>query len=505
MPGQRRQVLEWPYTEGLRLDEAMHPLTILAVGLYGEYLPNQNGAPIRLVVPWKYGFKSIKSIVRIRLTDREPMNSWQLSAPNEYGFYSNVNPERDHPAMVAGARTAHRRVPHAADADVQRIRRSGGVAVLRNGSEEILLKLLVFAAALVPFAHLLWRGFNGDLTADPLVEITNETGIWTLRFVVITLAITPIRRLTGWNPMIRFRRMLGLFAFFYAMLHFLTYLVGDRFASLDFPDGFVAWSTLVNLLASIWEDVAKRPYITVGFIAFVSMIPLALTSTTGWIRRLGGRNWQRLHRLDLPDGYRRRDPLLVARESRHAASADLRGHRGAFSSVTASRSRSSDRDGSVSPFKPAHEITCRQPICSWSLPRVSPTRCVSASPTFREQEVVRRIWDRDPSVWSSADEDRWLGWLTLPMQDRERRRARSSDSQTKMRAEGIDRRRPARNGRLEPRARSDARDHWPCRGLSDTCTSSTRPIPDRSSRWNARSIFAGRCFSSRRSRARPSK
>ena len=97
MPGQRRSVLEWPYTEGLRLDEAMHPLTILAVGLYGEYLPNQNGAPFRLVVPWKYGFKSIKSIVRIRLTDRQPMNSWQLSAPDEYGFFSNVNPERDHP------------------------------------------------------------------------------------------------------------------------------------------------------------------------------------------------------------------------------------------------------------------------------------------------------------------------------------------------------------------------------------------------------------------------
>jgi sulfoxide reductase heme-binding subunit YedZ len=159
------------------------------------------------------------------------------------------------------------------------------------------LKLLVFAAALIPFAHLVWRGFNGDLTADPLVEVTNETGIWTLRFVVITLAITPIRRFTGWNTVIRLRRMLGLFAFFYAMLHFMTYLIGDRFASLDFPDGFVAWSTLVNLMASIWEDVAKRPYITVGFIAFVSMIPLALTSTAGWIRRLGGRNWQRLHRL----------------------------------------------------------------------------------------------------------------------------------------------------------------------------------------------------------------
>jgi methionine sulfoxide reductase heme-binding subunit len=159
------------------------------------------------------------------------------------------------------------------------------------------LKLVVFVAALAPFAHLLWRGFNGDLTADPLVEITNDTGIWTLRFVVITLAITPIRRLTGWNAVIRFRRMLGLFAFFYGALHFLTYVVGDRFASLDFPDGFIAWSTFVNLMASIWEDVAKRPYITVGFIAFVSMIPLALTSTAGWIRRLGGRNWQRLHRL----------------------------------------------------------------------------------------------------------------------------------------------------------------------------------------------------------------
>ena len=97
MPGQRREVLQWPYVEGLRLDEAMHPLTILAVGVYGEYLPNQNGAPLRLVVPWKYGFKSIKSIVRIRLTEKQPMNSWQLSAPHEYGFYSNVNPEVDHP------------------------------------------------------------------------------------------------------------------------------------------------------------------------------------------------------------------------------------------------------------------------------------------------------------------------------------------------------------------------------------------------------------------------
>ncbi|HUS18695.1 MAG TPA: protein-methionine-sulfoxide reductase catalytic subunit MsrP [Terriglobales bacterium] len=97
MPGQRREVLEWPYVEGLRLDEAMHPLTILAVGLYGETLPNQNGAPLRLVVPWKYGFKGIKSIVKITLTDREPPTTWNISAPSEYGFYSNVNPNVDHP------------------------------------------------------------------------------------------------------------------------------------------------------------------------------------------------------------------------------------------------------------------------------------------------------------------------------------------------------------------------------------------------------------------------
>ena len=97
MPGQRYPVLDWPYVEGLRMDEAMHPLAILAVGLYGRVLPNQNGAPLRLVVPWKYGFKSVKSIVRIRFTERMPRNSWAVSAPHEYGFYANVNPDVDHP------------------------------------------------------------------------------------------------------------------------------------------------------------------------------------------------------------------------------------------------------------------------------------------------------------------------------------------------------------------------------------------------------------------------
>src|SRR4029079_1195646 len=108
MPGQRSPVLEWPYKEGLRLDEAMHPLTILAVGLYGEVLPNQNGAPLRLVVPWKYGFKSVKSIVKVAFVEREPINTWKRVASNEYGFYANVNPAVDHPRW---SQATERRLP----------------------------------------------------------------------------------------------------------------------------------------------------------------------------------------------------------------------------------------------------------------------------------------------------------------------------------------------------------------------------------------------------------
>jgi sulfoxide reductase catalytic subunit YedY len=97
LPGQRRATLDWPYREGLRIDEAMHPLTILAVGMYGRVLPNQNGAPLRLVVPWKYGFKSIKSIVKMKLVARQPRTTWSDENPSEYGFYANVNPKVDHP------------------------------------------------------------------------------------------------------------------------------------------------------------------------------------------------------------------------------------------------------------------------------------------------------------------------------------------------------------------------------------------------------------------------
>ena len=103
MPGQRREVLRWPYREGLRMDEAMHPLTLLGLGLYGEVMPNQNGAPIRLVIPWKYGFKSIKSIVRVSFIENEPLNTWKQQQASEYGFYANVNPQVDHPRWSQGS------------------------------------------------------------------------------------------------------------------------------------------------------------------------------------------------------------------------------------------------------------------------------------------------------------------------------------------------------------------------------------------------------------------
>jgi sulfoxide reductase heme-binding subunit YedZ len=160
-----------------------------------------------------------------------------------------------------------------------------------------VFKPVVFVASLGPFGWLVWAALTGNLSANPLSDLTNETGVWTLRFICITLAITPLRRLTGWNAVIRFRRMTGLFAFFYGTLHFLTYVIADRFAGLDFPDGMLAWSTARNLVASVVDDIYKRPFITVGFSAWMTMLPLAVTSTAGMIRRLGGRRWNLLHRL----------------------------------------------------------------------------------------------------------------------------------------------------------------------------------------------------------------
>ena len=160
-----------------------------------------------------------------------------------------------------------------------------------------LLKPAVFLAGLGPAAWLVWAALTGNLSANPLGDLTNETGVWTLRFLCITLAVTPLRRIAGWNAAIRFRRMVGLFAFFYGTLHFLTYVIADRLAGLDFPDGIVAVSTVRNLAASVVADIYKRPFITVGFTAFTCMVPLAFTSTAGMIRRLGGKRWNLLHRL----------------------------------------------------------------------------------------------------------------------------------------------------------------------------------------------------------------
>ena len=160
-----------------------------------------------------------------------------------------------------------------------------------------VFKPVVFAASLGPFAWLVWATLTGNLSPNPLSDLTNETGVWALRFICITLAITPLRVLTGWNAAIRFRRMTGLFAFFYGTLHFLTYVIADRFAGLDFTDGMFTAATARNLAASVGEDIYKRPFITVGFTTWMTMLPLAITSTAGMIRRLGGRRWNLLHRL----------------------------------------------------------------------------------------------------------------------------------------------------------------------------------------------------------------
>jgi sulfoxide reductase heme-binding subunit YedZ len=143
-----------------------------------------------------------------------------------------------------------------------------------------LIKPLVFVLALVPLAALIFFVLTGRTSANPAEDILLTTGIWALRFLLATLTITPLRRLTGWNVLIQYRRMLGLFAFFYAVVHLASYIAFDRFFAFD----------------EILKDVAKRPFITAGMTAFALMLPLVVTSTRGWIRRLG-RRWQALHRI----------------------------------------------------------------------------------------------------------------------------------------------------------------------------------------------------------------
>lgn len=149
-----------------------------------------------------------------------------------------------------------------------------------NPQQLSALKAALFALCLVPLAQLGWLGWSDALGANPIELITRHLGKWTLNFLLITLAVTPLRHLTGWHWLIRLRRMLGLYAFFYALLHFLTYLWLDQFFD---------W-------ASIVRDIAKRPFITTGFTAFLLLIPLAATSNAAMVKRLGGRRWTQLHR-----------------------------------------------------------------------------------------------------------------------------------------------------------------------------------------------------------------
>ncbi len=143
------------------------------------------------------------------------------------------------------------------------------------------LKLVLFLVCLYPFMFMLWGFFSHQLGANPIDAVTRLSGLWALRFLLITLCVTPLRWLTGLNQLVRFRRMLGLFAFFYATVHMLLYLGLDQFFD---------WS-------EIWRDIVKRPFITVGFINFVALLPLVITSTNKMVKRLGGQRWKKLHRL----------------------------------------------------------------------------------------------------------------------------------------------------------------------------------------------------------------
>ena len=155
------------------------------------------------------------------------------------------------------------------------------MAKTRSNDLPRLGKALLFLACLAPLAHLGWRAWHADLTANPIEYITHSTGDWTIRLIVATLAVTPLRKLLHIPALIRYRRMIGLFAFFYGTLHFLTWLCIDK---------FFQWPEIV-------KDLSRRPFIIAGFTAFLCMLPLAVTSTAGWIRRLGGKRWQLLHRL----------------------------------------------------------------------------------------------------------------------------------------------------------------------------------------------------------------
>ena len=312
MPGQKADVLPWPYIEGLRMDEAMHPLTLLAVGLYGHELPAQNGAPLRLVVPWKYGFKGIKSIVKITLVanaagddlEHEPHRTSTASSPTLTPRSTTRGgvrrPSNGSASRVVGRRSCStamaRRWPISTRAWTcgQTSEAAARMKVTRFARFTVLLNCAV------PVILLGWDAWRGQLGANPVNFAIRTTGLLSLIFLLLTLLVTPVSRITRWSWLGQFRRMLGLCAFFHACLHFLIFFGFDRGAS--------ASSTL--------SEIIKRPYLMVGTIGLV------LDGAAGG--DLDRRHDQAPGRQALegaaPAGIRRRrggrGPLLHAREGR---------------------------------------------------------------------------------------------------------------------------------------------------------------------------------------------
>ncbi len=284
------------------MDEAMHPLAILASGLYGRTLPPQDGAPIRLVTPWKYGFKGIKSIVKISLVEKQPPTTWNLQCAGRVWFLCERESAGGSSAVEPGDGAADWGVGAAGDVAVQWVWGAGGADVCGDGfAEEFLMaaggrdfvffgvvmvdtrfaKLVVWVNALVPAGLLVYDASQHRLGADPVNFAIRTTGMLTLVFIGLTLLVTPLRKLSGLQWLFHFRRILGLYAFFYSVSHFLIFFVLDQ--SLN--------------VSTTFSEMIQRKYLLVGSAGVLMMVPLAVTSTQGMIRRMGAKRWKALHRL----------------------------------------------------------------------------------------------------------------------------------------------------------------------------------------------------------------
>ena len=241
--------MPWPYSEGLRLDEAMHDLTLMATGLYGKSLLPQNGAPVRLVVPWKYGFKSLKSIVKIDFVADMPETFWTTAGPTEYGFWANVNPKFGHPrwSQATERRIGRNKrietllfngyaeevasfIPESGFQDVvflmdvqtDSLKGKRGKWMQKHG-----LRLVVHVSAILLAARLVWLVLSGAFFIDPVRQTTTITGKLAITFLLLSLSCTPVNIFLGWSQVMQVRRPLGLYAFGFALIHGLIYVVWD--------------------------------------------------------------------------------------------------------------------------------------------------------------------------------------------------------------------------------------------------------------------------------------